>query len=497
MTISPSPRFSRGVFYVGCLIAVAVLTWIIRGRFGLTELPSSPTASRTVQTSGLSSIQKEVVDTLTIDEHAIYMSEVTAIAVTRRPVTRHIRTVGVIDYNEAGLATIPSRVDGYLERLFVDQTGVMVRRGDHLAEIYSPDLIIAQQELTVAKGHPETKMLADAARQRLRRYGISEAQIASLDAGGPVLDRLALTAPIDGVVVEKMVVAQQPVIAGMVLYRVANLESVWAQLDIFEQDLGLVRPGQSVDIRIDAHPQDVFVGRISFIDPILRPETRSARARVVVNNPGLRLRPNLYVHAEIIVPLQSDGQPAATGIEGKWTCPMHPEVLADSAGSCPRCAMDLRQIPLLLNDSAYGSGGESANESAQTTVHPQPLVVPSSAVLALGTRSIAWLEITSGTYRAKTLRLGPQVDDQMVIVLDGLSEGDRVVERGAFLIDSEAQIRGLPSLLRPDGGPRGGGHQHGGSTPAPIPAPLPAPLPATSAPRSPAESEASPPAHQH
>ncbi|GDY14487.1 hypothetical protein LBMAG53_33650 [Planctomycetota bacterium] len=421
---------------------------------------------------------------LTLDAQAVAMGEMATVAVQRRPAVRHLRSVGIIDYNEAGLSIIPSRVDGYLERLFVDQTGVPVHRGEHLAEIYSPDLIIAQQELLVARDQAETRSLANAARQRLKRYGISEDQIAALVAGGGVQERLVLTSPIDGVVVEKMVVAQSPVMAGMVLFRIANLDSVWAQIDVYEQDLDLVRPGQAVELRSDAQPGRIFTGRVAFIDPILRTETRTARARVAVANPGHVLKPNQYVQAEIAIPIDSKGHPGPTGVEGKWTCPMHPDVVTEIAGSCPRCGMELRVIPtaVLPADGAA------------------PLVVSSSAVLSLGSRSVVWQEQAAGNYRAVPVRIGPQVDGNQVVILEGLKEGDRVVARGGFLIDSEAQIRGLPSLLSPTGEATQAGHGHHSVAPVPPPPSEPAPssAPSSTAPVAPAPSAPVAPAtHQH
>ena len=413
---------------------------------------------------------------LTLDAQALQMADVATVTVQRRPAVRHLRTVGIIDYNETGLANIPSRVDGYLERLYVDQTGVPVRRGEHLAEIYSPALVVAQQELLIAQNQPAMRSVADAIRLRLQRSGISEQQITALAAGGSAQERLILTAPIDGIVIEKLVVTQSPVTAGMVLYRLANLDSVWAQIDIFEQDLELVRPGQAVELRSDAQPDRVFTGRVTFIDPVLRPETRSARARVVVANPQHRLKPNQYIHAEIAIPVRADGHPGPTEIEGKWTCPMHPEVVVDSAGACPRCGMALRVIPRSTDDP----------ESLP------PLVVPTAAVLSLGTRAIVWQESATGAFQAVALRLGPLVDDNMVVVLGGLNAGDRIVARGGFLIDSEAQIRGLPSLLNPDGGPVPVGHDHGGSV-----APTPGPTQGSRAPPPPAAPAPIPAAHQH
>ena len=464
MTHSEAPRRSRWMIVasiLGLLVAFAAGRWLV---------PSPPPSVAPVPVK-VADQQAPPADVLVLDEHAVRMAAVTSVAAERRPAVRHLRTVGVIDVNEAGLAAIPSRVGGFLERLFVNQTGTVVRAGEHLAEIYSPDLIVAQQELLTARERPEGKVIAEAARARLRRFGIDETQISEIERSGMIQERLVLTSPIDGVVMEKMVVAQAPVEMGMVLYRIANLDTVWAQLAIHEQDLALVRPGQTVAIRADDGDASEMAGRVAFIEPMVDAMTRTVRARVVVPNPGHRLKPNMYVTAKIAVPLRNDGSNGPTGIEGKWTCSMHPDVLVDAAGPCPRCGMPLYLIPAV-----------SAEDAAI-----DPLLVPRSAIFELGTRAIVWRELSPGSYQPTAVRTAGHAGEDTLII-EGLAEGDRVVVRGGFLLDSEAQIRGLPSLLNPNGGGAATGHQHGGGTrasgsaptaPTPAPAPTPVPVPAT------------------
>ncbi len=397
---------------------------------------------------------------LTITPHDVAMAEVSTAPVERRALVRRLRAVGTVGYNETGLTIVPSRVQGYVEKLFVSSVGLPVKAGDHLAEIYSPDLIMAQQELLSGRDPTAGHLIANAARLKLRRYGISDEVIEQIASSGKAQERLVITAPRAGTVVEKMVDAYAPVMMGMPLYKIADLSSIWIHLAIHEQDLAIVRPGQTVTVTSDTWPGERFNGRVTLVEPSLDPETRTARARVVLTDEQQRLRPGMYVLGEIAVPLAVDGSPGPTGVEGRWTCAMHPDVLADAAGACPVCAMALEQIPALKTIADAR----------------QPLAIPAQAVLSLGTRDLVYTVVGLGRYRPVVIELGARTDDWW-LVRRGLDEGQQIVTRGAFLLDSEAQIRGLPSLLAPTGGGAATGHQHGGAKPpvAPVVPVAPAP----------------------
>ena len=161
---------------------------------------------------------------LRLSEHARAMASVETAPVERRKLTREIRAVGKVQFNESALATITARVDGYVERLFVDYTGVEVNKGDHLVELFSPDLVVAQQELLM---NPGQNNLAEAAKLKLRRWELTDAQIEEVVRTRKPQDRVTLSSPIDGTVTEKMVVQKSAVKAGDVLYKLANLDSVW------------------------------------------------------------------------------------------------------------------------------------------------------------------------------------------------------------------------------------------------------------------------------
>ena len=379
---------------------------------------------------------------LTLSEHARAMASVETAPVERRKLSREIRAVGKVQYNESALSTITARVDGYIEKLFIDYTGVEVKAGDHLVEIYSPELVVAQQELLM--NSPQSNII-EAVKMKLRRWELADAQINEIIRTRKPQERITLSSPINGTVTEKMVVKKSAVKAGDVLYKLANLDSVWVYLDIYEYELSSVRYGQTAEITTEAYPGETFTGRVWFINPVLTDESRTVKVLVNIANKDKRLKPGMFVSATIRAGLLASGELAPTGVEGKWTCLMHPQVLEAEGGPCRVCKMALTQIP--------------------PAVAPKPddelvLAVPTTAVLDSGIRKIAYVERAPGEYAAAALKLGSRAGD-FYPVLDGLKEGDRVAVRGNFLLDSQFQISGLPSLFYEHGQAPGTGHQHG------------------------------------
>jgi Cu(I)/Ag(I) efflux system membrane fusion protein len=387
---------------------------------------------------------------LELSEHARAMASVETVTVRRRRLSREIRVVGKVQYDETGLAEITTRVEGYVERLFVDFTGVEVKRGDRLVEIYSPDLMVAQQELLTANVS-RSAALVESSTRKLLRWGITQEQIKDLTVTKKVQERLTLFSPIKGTVTEKMVVERSAVKPGEVLYRLANLETVWVYLDIYEYELPWVQYGQTVDIKSEAIPGQSFTGRIGFINPVLNENTRTVKVLVSVGNTQRRLKPGMFVSAVISAELLADGTPAPTGVEGLWTCPTHPFVFQTEGGQCPSGKAALVQIP--------GMPARATREGNQL-----PLAVPVTAVLDSGVRKLVYIEKAKGQFAPVEIVVGPRTDDAY-LVLSGLSEGDNVVTRGNFLLDSQFQIRGLPSLFYKEG-QVSGDHRHGGASSA-------------------------------
>ena len=390
--------------------------------------------------------------TLQLSEHARMMASVETVPVERRRLSHELRAVGKVQYNETALATVTSRVDGYIERLFVDFTGVEVREGDHLVEIWSPDLFIAQEEL-FSELRSAGANVRPGARLKLQRLGLTPQQVDELIRTRTATERVTLLSPITGTVTEKMVVQKSAVKAGDVLYRLANLESVWVYLDFYEYELPWVRYGQTVEINSDAFAQ-TLTGRVWFINPIVSDESRTIKVLLNIPNEEKKLKPGMFVSATIRAKLLASGEAAPTGVEGQWTCPMHAQVLLPEPGACPLCKMPLVLIP-----------------GARKDISPEEelvLSVPLSAILDSGIRQLAYVERQRGEFSAVEVKVGPRAGD-FYPVISGLSEGDRVAARGNFLLDSQFQIRGLPSLFNPEGQTMAPGHQHG--VPAATPAP--------------------------
>jgi Cu(I)/Ag(I) efflux system membrane fusion protein len=226
--------------------------------------------------------------------------------VRRATLTRTIRTVGVIAAPEPQIADVTPKFDGFAERLFVDYTGRAVRRGEPLLTIYSPTLVAAEQELLIAKrlaaqvdsGAGEAWSNAQAtlaaARRRLANWDITPEQIQEIERTGEIAKTLTLVSPVSGIVLEKNVLAGQQVMPGMRLYRIADLSSVWAEGDVFEQDLPFVHLGSQAHIELAAYPGQHLMGRVSFVYPTVDPQSRTNRVRVTVPNPSLRLKPGMY-----------------------------------------------------------------------------------------------------------------------------------------------------------------------------------------------------------
>lgn len=371
--------------------------------------------------------------TIELSDHALAMASVETALVERKALSHVVRAVGKVAYDETSLATITSRVDGYAERLFVNFTGVEVNKGDHLAEVYSPDFVIAQQELLVAAGSSRPELLVTT-KIKLHRLGLTDGQISELLEKRKVTERITLLSPIAGTVILRNVTQNASFKSGDILYQIANLDTVWAYLDIYESQLPWLRYGQHVTMTTEANPGRTFDGKVTFISPIVDEETRTIKVPVHIENKDHLLKPGMFVSADIHASLDAEGRPAPTGVEGSYTCPMHPQIIQDSGGSCPLCGMDLKKVP--------GIKGEG---NAQEIIS-----VPASAVLDSGSRKLVYVEKQKGTFESRDVILGPKAGDQFP-VLNGLSEGERVAVRGNFLLDSQAQISGVPSLFYPQG----------------------------------------------
>ncbi|MGJ8677051.1 MAG: efflux RND transporter periplasmic adaptor subunit [Akkermansiaceae bacterium] len=374
--------------------------------------------------------------------------------VIRSTAAAQVSLFGRIAYDERRVSTITSRIGGRIDRLFVDFTGARVRKGDHLAEIYSPEIYVAQRELIQATKSVKnqtsssdivrkTRMsLLNAAREKLRLLELSEDQIDAISQKTEPSDRITIRSPQDGIVVGKSVNQGTYVKTGDSLFKVADLSAVWLIMEAYESDLPWLRYAQDISFTVEAMPGEEFHGRIAFIDPDLDPVTRVAKVRVNVENPNQTLKPGMFASAHVESRITGSGNVLDPSLEGKWISPMHPEIIKDRPGKCDICGMDLVPAAEL---GFISQAGESES---------LPLLIPASAVLQTGERSVVYVRLpekNEPTFEGREIVLGSKVGKQF-IVENGLSEGELVVSQGAFKLDSELQIKAKPSMMNPNAG---------------------------------------------
>ncbi len=373
--------------------------------------------------------------------------------VTRQFVTREVRMVGKIDYDETRLAYITAWVPGRLDRLFVDYTGIRVNKGDHMVRLYSPELLVAQDELRRA-ARAISEMPANApdalrrtaeatrtaGREKLRRWGLSDAQIKDAENQGIASDHVTIYAPMGGTVIRRDGQEGMYVDQGTRLYTLADLDHLWVKLDAYESDLPWLHYGQKAQFTTEAYPGEEFEGRLAFIDPVLDPMSRTVNVRLAVPNPDGKLKPEMFVRAVVRAQLAMGGRVMDPELAGKWISPMHPEIIKDGPGTCDICGMAL----VKAEDLGYVPAG--------TDDATAPLVIPATAPLITGARAVVYVEVPGRdrpTYEGREIALGPRAGE-FYLVRSGLNEGERVVVRGNFKIDSSLQIQARPSMMLSD-----------------------------------------------
>lgn len=245
-----------------------------------------------------------------IDPAVIQNMGVRTEAVARRDLVPEVRAPGRIQVDEGRIAVVNARVMGYAEKLYADVTGQRVAKGQPLVDLYSPDLASAQEEFLQAARYAKAagkaaggSELAESARRRLANWGMSPAEIEALERGGEARSALRIAAPIPGVVLEKKVARGQNVAPGMELYTLADLSQVWAVAQVYQSDLGAVRPGAGAEVELAYQPGRPFRGKIVFVSPVLDSAARTAEVRVALaNTPGLDLKPGMIATVVLRAP---------------------------------------------------------------------------------------------------------------------------------------------------------------------------------------------------
>jgi len=385
---------------------------------------------------------------ITFSQEALKLMEVQTTPVVRKFVETEIRMVGKVDYDETRVKNITAWVPGRIDRLYVDFTGITVNKGDHMIDLYSPELISAQAELLQAlKAAGDIKenssdlmkrttlATLEAARDKLRLLGLKQSQIDKIESAGEPITHITIYSPMGGIVIDKQATEGMYVNTGTPIYTLADLSRLWVKLDAYESDLPWIRYGQEVEFSTEAYPGEIFKGKISFRHPVLNEKTRTVKIRVNVNNPDGKLKPGMFVRGVLRAEVAQGGAVMDPKLAGKWICPMHPSVVKNQPGICDICEMDL-----VTTESLFATVNEP-NEP--------PLVIPASAPLITGKRAVVYIRIPDAdkpTFEGREVILGPRAADYY-LVRHGLKEGQIVVTNGNFKIDSALQIQAKPSMM--------------------------------------------------
>ncbi len=340
-------------------------------------------------------------DQIRLSEAARTLAKIRTTPVRRQDVSTELRLLGRLEYDETRLRSVTSWVSGRIDRLYVSSVGAKVGKGSRLAQVYSPEVFAAHQDLISAKkqlgamkdalpiARSATESMLKAARNRLRLLGLNEALVAEMEKEESPRQHVVIHAPFGGTVVEQLVHQGAYVATGTALFSVAGLSRLWVQLDAYETDLARIQVGSTVTLAVSSFPDREFSGTVTFVDPVVDAATRTARVRVEVDNADGELRPGMFADAVI-----------------------HSDDEAERA----------------------------------------PLVIPRTAPLFTGVRSVVYVESQGEdgpVYSPREVQLAPLAGDVYPVVA-GLEEGEQIVAQGAFALDSELQIRGGNSMMARD-----------------------------------------------
>jgi Cu(I)/Ag(I) efflux system membrane fusion protein len=320
---------------------------------------------------------------------AAQLANVLTTVVSRQKPVKEVRLYGKVQADERLLQSQVSQVPGRIEQLTVNFTGESIVKGQVLAQIYSPELINAQQELLEAAKIKQTQpAIYEAAKEKLRQWKLTDNQITTIEESGTAQNTVDVLSNTSGIVTAKRINIGDYVSQGTVLFEITDLSKVWILFDAYESDLRFLRKGEKISFTLQALPGDNYTGNIVFIDPVIDPTTRVAKVRVETGNQSGKLKPEMF----------------ATGIVS------------------------------------------SSPEKFQNEI-----IVPHSAVLWTGKRSIVYVKqpgTNEPVFKLREIELGPDLGESYVII-SGLSEGEEIVTSGTFSVDAAAQLEGKPSMMNP------------------------------------------------
>lgn len=341
------------------------------------------------------SLKKQGVKMTEIPPEAVFVSperqQISGVRFGRaeyRNLERVIRTVGRMDFDEKRISTVNPKIGGWIDELYVDYTGKMVRKGQPLLSIYSPELVSAQEEVLLglkAKKILSASPISDVAeggdrllqgaRRRLLLWDITPKQLETLEQTGEIKKHMVLYSPVDGFVMEKMVFKGMSIMPGAALFKIGDLSTIWVIADIYEYELPFIKIGDKAQITLAYFPGETFEGTVTYIYPSLDPKTRTAKVRFDLPNPEFKLKPEMWANVELKIPLG------------------------------------------------------------------RKLVVPEDAVMDSGTMQMVFVDRGQGHFESRHIEVGSRVQGYYE-VLSGLREGEKVVTSANFLIDSESRLSG-------------------------------------------------------
>lgn len=330
-------------------------------------------------------------DAIHLTKEAAALANVLTTKVSRQNPVKEVRLYGKVQVDERLYQSQVAHVSGRIEKLFLSFTGETVRKGQKLVEIYSPELVTAQQELLETI---QTKQLQpelyEASKEKLKQWKVTDEQIGSIESSGKIITNFDVLSNTSGTIIARRVNTGDYISSGTVLFDIADLSHVWVLFDAYESDLTFIRKGQNVKFSIQAIPGKDFSGNIVFIDPAIDPVTRVAKVRVEATNFNGQLKPEMF----------------ATGL----------------------VSSDMKE-------------------------YQNNIVIPKSSVLWTGKRSIVYIKETGAdepVFKLREIGLGPMLGDSYVVT-DGLNEGEEIVTQGTFSVDAAAQLEGKPSMMNPGG----------------------------------------------
>ncbi|WP_020529705.1 efflux RND transporter periplasmic adaptor subunit [Flexithrix dorotheae] len=322
---------------------------------------------------------------------AMALADVRTGIVQKGNVMKQIRLNGKVEADERKVSTQTSHIAGRIEKLLVNYTGEYVRKGQVIAYIYSPELVLAQKELFEAhKIKDDQPALYAAARGKLKNWKLTNAQIDKIIDSGEPIDHFPILSDLNGVVIAKKVNLGDHVMEGSALFEIADFSRVWVMFDVYESDIPWVKTGAEITFTVQSYPGDEIKGKISYIDPVIDPQTRVAKARVEMVNKNQKLKPEMFVSGVLEAKLKD---------------------------------------------------------------YTEALVVPKSAVMWTGKRSVVYVksgQTDRHNFVMRNVTLGPALGEGFVVE-EGLNEGEEIVINGTFSIDAAAQLAGKPSMMNPDG----------------------------------------------